>query len=124
MSSLGKATLHLYIANFMFSHTFIICDNLLDKDILFDIDIQKIYCLSYNWDSDKQLLIQREGSFLIYTRKYEQQHDLAIVKSPLKYHLGTMTSYQSPSKYTILSHNGIPSPVINMSTGDLIQKSM
>ena len=40
MSSLGKATLHLHIANFMFSHTFIICVMLLDTDILFGIDIQ------------------------------------------------------------------------------------
>ena len=33
MSSLGKATLHICIANFKFSHTFIICDKLLDTDI-------------------------------------------------------------------------------------------
>ena len=45
MSSLGKATLHLYIANFKFSKTFIIRDKLLDTDILFGIDIQKRYSI-------------------------------------------------------------------------------
>ena len=55
MLSLGKAALHLHIANFKFSHTFVICDKLPETDILFGIDIQKKYSLSYSWDSDKQL---------------------------------------------------------------------
>ena len=63
MSLLGKVTLHLCITNFKFSHTFIMCDKLLDTDILFGIDIQKRYSLSYSWDAGKQLFIQREGSF-------------------------------------------------------------
>ena len=84
MSSLGKATLHLHIANFKFSHKFIICDKPPDKDILFDIDIQKRYSQSYSWDVDKQLFIQRESSFLTYTRNSEQQHNIAVVKSALK----------------------------------------
>ena len=33
MSLLGKATLHLHIANFKFSHIFVIWDKLLDTDI-------------------------------------------------------------------------------------------
>ena len=84
MYSLGKATLHLHITNFKFSHSFIICDKLLDTDILFGIDIQKRYSILYSWDADKQLFIQREGSFLAYTRNCEQQHNIAVVKSPLK----------------------------------------
>ena len=84
MSSLGKATLHLHTANFKFSHTFIICDKLLDTDILFGINIQKRYSLSYSWDADKQLFIQREGTFLTYTRNCEQQHNIAVVESPLQ----------------------------------------
>ena len=67
VSSLGKATLHLHIANFKFSHTFIICDKLPETDILYGIDIQGKYSLSYIWDLDKQLFIQRGGSFLTYT---------------------------------------------------------
>ena len=84
MSSLGKATLHLQIAYFKFSHSFVICDKLLDTDILFGIDIQKRNSPSYRWNLDKQLFIQREGSFLTYTRNCEQQHNNAVVKSPFK----------------------------------------
>ena len=84
MSSLGKETLHLHIANFKFFPTSFIYDKLPETDILFDIDIQKRYSLSYNWDLDKQLFIQREGSFLTYTRNCEQQHNIAVLKSPLK----------------------------------------
>ena len=62
VSSLGKATLHLHIANFKFSHTFIICDKVLHTHVSFGIDIQKSYSLSYSWDLDKQLFIQMEGS--------------------------------------------------------------
>ena len=64
MPLLDKATLHLCIANFKFSHTFVICDKLPDTDILFGVDTQKTYSLSYSWDADKQFFIQREGSFL------------------------------------------------------------
>ena len=84
MSSLGKATLHLHIANFKFSYTFRICDKLPETDILFGIDIQKRYSLSYSWDLDKQLIIQGEDSFLTYTRICEQQHNIEVVKSTLK----------------------------------------
>ena len=53
LSSLGKTALHLLIANFRFSQTFIICNKLPETDILFSIDIQKRYSLSYSLDSDK-----------------------------------------------------------------------
>ena len=84
MFSLGRATLHLCIANFRFSHTFIICDKLPDTDILFVIDVQKWCSLSNSWDADEPLFIQREGLFLTYTRNCEQQHNIAVVKPPLK----------------------------------------
>ena len=50
---------------------------------------------------DKQLCIQREGLFLTYTRNCEQQHNIAVVKSPLKIpprHIGII-------KLTIKGHN-------------------
>ena len=122
MSSLGKTTLHLCIANFKFSHTFVICDKLPETNILFGIDIQKKYSLSYSWDLDKQFIIQREGSFLTYTRNCEQQHNIAVLKPTL----------QIPPRHNVIipipikGHN-LKTPVryfINMSTGDLIQASM
>ena len=84
LSSLGKATLHLHIVNFKFFHTFIIYDKLSDTDILFGKEIQKRYSISYSWDANKHLFIQREGSFLTYTRNCEQQCNITVVKSLLK----------------------------------------
>ena len=83
MSSLGKTALHLHIANFKISHTFIICNKLLETDIFFGIDMHKRYSLSYSLDLDKQLFMKREGLFLTYTRNCEQQHNITEVKSPL-----------------------------------------
>ena len=82
MSSLGKATLHLHIADFMFCHTFVIFFKLLDTDILFGIDIQNRYSLSYSWDAYNY---SYKGRILsTYTRNCEQQHNIAVVKSTLK----------------------------------------
>ena len=47
MSSTGKATLHLQIADFKVWRTFVICDKLPEADFLFGIDLQKWYSLSY-----------------------------------------------------------------------------
>ena len=76
--------LHLRIADFKFTHNFIICDRLPDTEIIFGIDIQKKFSLSYAWDKEKNCYIQRDGRFLIYTRNYEQQATIGIVKSTLK----------------------------------------
>ena len=83
MSSLGRATLYLHIVKFKFSHTFIICDKLPDTDILFGIDIHTLYQI-YHIYSDKQLFIQRKGSYLTYTKNCEQQCNIAVVKSSFK----------------------------------------
>ena len=61
-----------------------IYDKLSDTDILYAIDIQKRYTLYYSWDADKQLFIQKEGLFLTYTRNCEQQHNIPVMKFPLK----------------------------------------
>ena len=47
MTALGMTTLQLHIADFKFSHNFIICDRLPDTEILFGIDVQKKFALSY-----------------------------------------------------------------------------
>ena len=51
MMALGMTALHLRIADFKFTHTFIICDRLSYTEILFGIDIQKknfpVICLGY-----------------------------------------------------------------------------
>ena len=53
MTALGKTALHLRIAKFKFTHNFVICNRLLDTEIIFGIDIQKKFSLSYAWDKEK-----------------------------------------------------------------------
>ena len=50
MIALGMTALHLRIAEFKFTHNFVICDTLPDTEIIFGIDIQKKLFLSYTWD--------------------------------------------------------------------------
>ena len=56
MRALGMITLHLRIAEFKFTHNFVICDRLPDTEITFGIDIQKKCSLSYAWDKKKNCL--------------------------------------------------------------------
>ena len=78
MLSVGKVMLSLCIADFKFSHTFIICNKLPETDFLFAINLQKRYSLCYCRGSDRQLFIQREGSFLTYTRNSEQHQSCQV----------------------------------------------
>ena len=47
MTALGITALHLRIAEFKFTHNFIICDRLSDMELIFGIDIQKKFSISY-----------------------------------------------------------------------------
>ena len=67
MTALGITALHLRIVEFKFTHNFVICNRLLDTEIIFGIDIQKKFSLSYAWDKEKNCCIQRDGKFLTYT---------------------------------------------------------
>ena len=58
MTTLGSTTLHLCIADFKFTHSFIICNQLPDTELIFGIDIQKKFSLSYTWDKNQQCYIQ------------------------------------------------------------------
>ena len=90
MTALGMTALHLRIADFKFTHNFVICDRLPDTKLIFGIDIQKKFSISYVWDKEKNCYIQRDGEFLTYTRNCEQKATIGIVKSTLKYCLDTM----------------------------------
>ena len=50
--------------------------------LLFDINMQKKFSLSYAWDREKNCYIQKEGRFCTYTRNCEQKANGAVVKSP------------------------------------------
>ena len=84
MSALGMPTLHLRITEFKFTHNFRICKQLPDMELIFGIDIQKKFSVSYAWDKEKNCYIQKEGKFLTYTRNCEQKATIGTVKSTLK----------------------------------------
>ena len=67
MSAIGTIALHLRIAEFKFRHNFIICYQLPETELIFGIDLQRKFSLSYAWDKERNCYIQREGKFLAYT---------------------------------------------------------
>ena len=84
MTTLGSTALHLQIADFKFMHNFIICDQLLDMELIFSIDIQKTFSLSYALDKDKQCYIQQNGKFLTFIHANNHKTIIGTVKSTLK----------------------------------------
>ena len=76
--------LHLRIAEFKFTHNFIICDHLPETELIFGIDIQRKFSISYAWDKEKNCYIVKEGKFLTYTNNCEQKATIGTVKSTLK----------------------------------------
>ena len=53
MTALGMIVLHSRIADFKFTHNFVICDRLPDTELIFGIDIQKKFSICYEWDKEK-----------------------------------------------------------------------
>ena len=84
MTALGKTALHFRIADFKFTHNFVICNRLPDTEIIFGIDVQKKFSISYGWDKEKNCSIQRDGKFLTDTWNCEQKAIVGIAKSSLK----------------------------------------
>ena len=84
MMILRSTALHLQIAEFKFTHNFIICDQLSDTELIFSIDIQKKFSLSYAWDKDKNCYIQQNGKFLAFTHANTHTATIGTVKLTLK----------------------------------------
>ena len=82
--TLGMTALHLRIADFKFTPNFIICDRIPDTEIIFGIDIQKKFSISYAWDKAKNCYIQKDGKIFTYTRNCEQRATIGIVKLTFK----------------------------------------
>ena len=66
MSAIGLTALHLRIAEFKFTLNLIICDKLPEMELIFGIDIQRKFSVS--WDKEKNCYIQKEGKFLTYIK--------------------------------------------------------
>ena len=84
MMALGSTALHLWIAEFKFTHNFIICNQLPETELIFGINIQKKFSLSYAWDKDKNCYIQGNGKFLVYTHANTCTAAIGRVKSTVK----------------------------------------
>ena len=84
MSALGSTALHLRIAEFKFTHNFIICNQLPETELIFGINIQKKFSLSYALDKERNYYIQRNGKFLVYTHTCDHMATIGTVKSTLK----------------------------------------
>ena len=83
-TTLGSMALHLCIADFKFTHNFLICNQLPDTELIFGIHIQKKFSLSYTWDKNHQCYIQKNGKFLSFTHATTQKATIGTVKSMLK----------------------------------------
>ena len=93
MSAIGTMALHIRIAEFKFTHNFIICDQLPETELIFGIDMQRKFSLSYVWDKECNCYIQKKGKFLTYTSNCEQKATIGTVKLMLKispWHNGVM----------------------------------
>ena len=53
-------------------------------ELIFGIDIQRKFSISYACDKEKNCYIQKEGKFLTYTKNGEQKATVGTVKSTLK----------------------------------------
>ena len=84
MTTLGSTALHLHIADFKFTHNSIICNQLPNTELIFGIDIQKKFSLSYAWDKDQQCYIQQNGRSLTFTHATTHKATIGTIKSTLK----------------------------------------
>ena len=63
MSTIGTTVLHLRIAEFKFTHNFIIHDQLRETELIFGIDIQRKFSISYAWDNEKTVTFKKKATF-------------------------------------------------------------
>ena len=84
MVALGMTAIHLRIVDFKLIHNFIICNRLSDTEIIFGIDVQKKFLLSYAWDKEKNCYTQKDSIFLTYARNCEWKATTGIVKTMFK----------------------------------------
>ena len=84
MTTLGMTALHLGIADFKFTHNFVICNRLLDSEIIFKIDVQKKFSISYAWHKAKTVIYKKKENNSLHTQETEQKATIGIVKSSLE----------------------------------------
>ena len=70
MHIVGHATITIHLKNLKVTHHFIVVESLM-TDVILDIDFQREYRISYDWDEDKRCYIRYKGNFLCYTEDME-----------------------------------------------------
>ena len=55
-----------------------------ETELIFGIDIQRKFSLSYAWDKERNCYIQREEKILVYTHTCDHKQQLRTVKSTLR----------------------------------------
>ena len=68
MSALGMTALHLRIAGFKFTHNLIICNQLPKTELIFGIDIERVFNLLHLGQRKKLLNSKRRKIFNIYKK--------------------------------------------------------
>ena len=63
MSALGMTALHLRIAEFKFTHNFIICNQLPETELIFGIDIQRSFLCPMLGTRKKTVTFKRKEKF-------------------------------------------------------------
>ena len=85
MSALGMTAPHLRIAEFKFTHNLTICDQLPDTELIFGIDIQKKFSISYTWDNTKKLLHPKGWQIPdLHTETANKTATIGTIKSTIK----------------------------------------
>ena len=94
MMALGMTVLYLRIAEFKFTHNFVICNRLLDTEIIFGIDIQKKFSLSYAGTNGRIVIYKWLVNSQPTCETVNRRQQLAQLNHHLKYHGDTMVLYQ------------------------------
>ena len=83
MSAIKMTALHLRIAEFKFTHNFIICDHLPETELIFGIDLQRKFSISYAWDKEISVTFKKKENFL-HIQKLQTEVTIGTVKLTLK----------------------------------------
>ena len=84
MSAIGTTALHLRIAEFKFTHNFIICNQLPEMELILALTYKENSHYHMPGTKKKNCYIQKEGKFLTYTKNCEQKATIGTVKMMLK----------------------------------------
>ena len=97
MTILGSTALHLHIADFTFTHNFIICNQLPDTEFILGMDIQRsFHCLTLGIRITNATYKGMENSYLL-CMPHIKRPQLELLNPLSRYHPDTMGWYPSKS---------------------------